>query len=127
MRKAIYLFCPVAVISGCSTITRGSRQDVEVKTNPPGLQARINTQQCITPCTLKNVSRKAEYLVLVHGGAEKIYPLDYSFNFWSTIPGNIWNEIWIGLIIDSISGASFSIEDINLDLGPHPQSQAKAP
>jgi hypothetical protein len=119
---AVFLTC---YLSGCSTIAKGSRQDVEVKTNPPGLQARINTQQCITPCTLKSISRKtATEVVITYKGVEKPYALDRSFNFASTIIGNIWNEVWIGLIVDSVSGASFDIENVDLDLEPKQLSMA---
>jgi len=127
MKRMIVMLCLVATTSGCSTIVRGSRQDVEVKTNPPGAMARINTQQCFTPCTLQNVSRKAESVIITHEGSEKSYTLDRSFNFFTTIVGNWWNYVWPGVIVDAMSGAMFSIEDINLELAPALKTEAKAP
>ena len=114
------MFIAAMLSSGCATIVKGSRQEVEIKTTPAGLVARINTQQCITPCTMQNVSRKSENIFITHNGIEKTYELDKSFNFWSTIMGNIWNEIWPGMLIDMASGAFRDIEPVTMDFVNYP-------
>lgn len=114
----------IMMLSGCATITKGSRQDVEVKTDPSGLHARINTQQCVTPCTLQNVPRDAMGIAVIYNNEEKYYPLDKSFNFWPAVVGNIWNY-GIGLLVDRMSHADKDIEPVNISFRSNAADVAK--
>ncbi len=49
------------VAQGCATITRGTSQSFEVKSEPIGANARLSTgQTCVTPCSL-NLKRKTGF------------------------------------------------------------------
>jgi len=65
------LFCPAEVlreaaaqlVSGCATVTRGTTDQVQLLSEPPGAEARTSMgHQCVTPCTLQ-FSRKDEFTV----------------------------------------------------------------
>jgi hypothetical protein len=56
------LLC-AASLSACATITRGTRQNYVIETDPPGAQITLSTgQHCVTPCTLR-LKRKDEFTV----------------------------------------------------------------
>lgn len=42
-----------ALVSGCATITRGTRQDYVMQSTPPGAVVTTTGVECVTPCTLK--------------------------------------------------------------------------
>lgn len=114
MKQLMLMVCLLMLTSGCATIVKGSKQDIDVKTTPPGLTARINTQQCLTPCTLTNISRKSENIIIAKDGKEMVYALDKSFNLGWAVFGNIWNEVIYGLLVDWLSGAAYDIEPVNV-------------
>jgi hypothetical protein len=67
MRKYYILVLVAATFSlqGCATITRGSSQSFEIKSTPPGANARLSTgQTCVTPCSL-NLKRKTGFDVVI--------------------------------------------------------------
>lgn len=106
--------------SGCGTIVHGSKQQLSISTEPPGATATIETQSCVTPCTM-TVSRKAEKVKIKKDGFEKEYELSKHFNFGATILGNI---LWLlpGVIIDAISGGAVTIDPVNIKLDTNKQS-----
>jgi hypothetical protein len=110
----ISIILMAVVFAGCATIVKGDKQDVEVNTNPSGLTARINTMQCLTPCTLKEVSRKSEDIFISYKEADIKYPLNKTFNAGWVFLGNVWNQIWPGLIADLLTGAAWSIEPVDI-------------
>lgn len=62
MRLGGVLLC-VASLSACATITRGTRQNYVIETDPPGANIQLSTgQQCVSPCTLR-LKRKDEFTV----------------------------------------------------------------
>lgn len=118
MKKMALLFA-LMILPGCSTIKYGSKQDVPITTNPPGLKASINLKQCLTPCVIKDVSRnQAEFAVIEYGGQKHQYVLEKTINWWTVTLGNIWNDIWIGALVDRLTGAAFNIEPVNIDFNP---------
>jgi hypothetical protein len=51
-------------LAGCATITRGTTNQVQIQSDPPGALARTSTGfSCTTPCTI-TVSRKDEFSVV---------------------------------------------------------------
>lgn len=62
-RTLIAFACCSALLSGCSTVTRGTTAQIQIESEPSG--ATVSTSlnhQCTTPCTI-NVSRKDEFTV----------------------------------------------------------------
>ena len=117
MKRCLVLLAVIGLFCGCSTLINGTKQDVIITTTPPGLSAQINTKQCTTPCTLKDVFRKTE-MITVEG---KDYRLEKSFNGWSTILGNWWNYILPGMAIDYLAGSTHTIEDVDIKVEVKPE------
>ena len=68
-------------LTGCATVTRGTDNDIELRSNPPGATA-ITTlgHSCITPCQVK-VSRRDEFTV--------------TFNLEGYEPGSVAVETYV--------------------------------
>lgn len=106
--------------SGCGTVVHGTKQELSINTEPPGATAIIETQSCVTPCTM-TVSRKAEKITIKKDDFEKTYELSKHFNAGATILGNI---LWLlpGVVIDAISGGAMTIDPVNIKLDQNKQS-----
>lgn len=116
MRKGIMLvMMAVLFIQGCGMVIHGEMQDLTIKTDPPGATARVSKAECITPCTMR-VRRAADTIYFTKGNLKEEYYLDKSFNFGSTIIGNI---LWLapGIVIDLIGGGGYTIHPVNVKLG----------
>jgi hypothetical protein len=62
MRLGGVLLC-AASLSACATITRGTRQNYVIETNPEGAQIELSTgQSCTSPCELR-LARKHDFVV----------------------------------------------------------------
>lgn len=121
MKGLLTALLAVVFFSGCGLIVHGKRQDLKINTEPPGMTAIVAGKSCVTPCTLQ-VPRKCETLKIIkQDGTESNCELNRTFNFWSVIAGNIWNEIWPGLIVDLVSGGAYTIEDVDIKF-PQPRS-----
>ncbi len=107
------------MMQGCATIMHGSHQDLPIKTMPPDVIARVDTESCVTPCTLR-VSRLAEKIhFIVEGDTEKTYPLFKNVNTFEVYVGNIiffFPGAFIGVAIDHQTGAKYTIEPVNIAL-----------
>lgn len=114
MKKILVFAC--LVLSGCASIIHTPTQDVSVITKPAGYYARIGSQQCKTPCILRDVSRRSNNIIIGREGKEMSIELDKTFNFWAIIPGNIVDGIFPGLIFDVITGSNKTIKPVNLEL-----------
>src|SRR5258705_1251007 len=68
MAKLIQAIAAAAIASlcaSCATITRGTSEQIQIVSDPPGAEARTSMGfVCITPCTLQ-VGRKDEFTVTV--------------------------------------------------------------
>ncbi|OGW40575.1 MAG: hypothetical protein A2010_01630 [Nitrospirae bacterium GWD2_57_9] len=115
----VFLLVFSIMLQGCATIIHGSRQDLPIKTMPPDVTARIDTQSCVTPCTLR-VSRLAEKVhFTIEGDTEKTYPLFKSVNTFAFYYGNIILLLpgaFIGAAIDHQTGAKYTIEPVHIVL-----------
>ncbi|MGB9711272.1 MAG: PEGA domain-containing protein [Thermodesulfovibrio sp.] len=121
MRKVLSGLIGLTLIaSGCGTFVHGTKQELSISTEPPGATAIIETQSCVTPCTM-TVSRKAEKITIKKDGFEQTYELSKHFNAGATIFGNI---LWLlpGIIIDAISGGAMTIDPVNIKLDEKKQS-----
>jgi hypothetical protein len=68
MPKLIQAIAAAAIASlsaSCATITRGTSEQIQIVSDPPGAEARTSMGfVCVTPCTLQ-VGRKDEFTVTV--------------------------------------------------------------
>ncbi len=61
MTSRLFAFAAVAALGACATVTRGTTNQMQIRSEPPG--ARVTTSlahSCTTPCTF-TVSRKDEF------------------------------------------------------------------
>jgi len=109
MKKFLILILSLSLI-GCATITRGSKQEVYINTEPEGALVNINGMKGITPFKTR-LSTSREYLIdVIKDGyvSQQIY-LTREFSVGRSIAGNI---LWlgIGLIVDLSTGAAYTLE-----------------
>jgi len=68
MAKLIQAIAAAAIASlcaSCATITRGTSEQIQIVSDPPGAEARTSMGfVCVTPCTLQ-AGRKDEFTVTV--------------------------------------------------------------
>jgi hypothetical protein len=63
--QAIAVAAIASLCASCATITRGTSEQIQIVSDPPGAEARTSMGfVCVTPCTLQ-VGRKDEFTVTV--------------------------------------------------------------
>ncbi len=103
------------IMSGCSTVINGTKQDVSITSFPPGLKAQIQTKECITPCTLKDVSRRSDFLTIYGLGNFPIqFELEKTFNGWAVLGGNLLDPA--AILIDVAAGSTHTIEPVSITM-----------
>lgn len=109
------LLSSVLLFSSCATIISGSRQNVEIASEPSSAKVYINEIEIGNTPVQKNLKRNQDYsLVLKLNGYETYETkLEKKFNAWYI--GNIAFGGLIGIIIDPITGAMHKLkpEEIN--------------
>lgn len=109
------LLASVILLSSCATIISGSRQNVEINSEPSSAKVFINEIEIGNTPVQQNLKRNQEYsLVLKLDGYETYETkLERKFNAWYI--GNIAFGGLIGIIIDPITGAMHKLkpEEIN--------------
>lgn len=119
LTSIVFLLAFLMMMQGCATIMHGSHQDLSIKTMPPDVIARVDTDSCVTPCALR-VSRLAEKIhFIIEGDTEKTYPLFKRVNTFEVYVGNIiflFPGAFIGAAIDHQNGAKYTIEPVNIVL-----------
>lgn len=112
--KSIVLLS-VFMLSSCATIISGSRQNVEIASEPSSAKVYINEIEVGNTPIQQNLKRNQEYNVVLKLDGFETYEtkLEKNFNAWYI--GNIVFGGLIGIIIDPITGAIFKLkpEDIS--------------
>lgn len=108
----------VIVLSSCATIISGSRQNVEINSEPSSAKVYINEIEIGNTPVQKNLKRNQEYnLVLKLDGYETYETkLERKFNAWYI--GNIAFGGLIGIIIDPVTGAIHKLKPEEIDGSP---------
>lgn len=109
------IIIPLAVgllCAGCATVTRGTTEQVQIISEPPGADARTSLgHQCETPCTI-TVSRKDEFNVSVmKDGFERAQVpviVEVAGSGGAAFAGNILLGGVIGMGADAATGAAYS-------------------
>jgi hypothetical protein len=105
----------VLTLSSCATIISGSRQNVEIASEPSAAKVYINEIEIGTTPIQQNLKRNQEYnlMLKLDGYATYETKLEKKFNAWYI--GNIAFGGLIGIIIDPITGAMYKLkpEEIN--------------
>ena len=123
MRLCGVLLC-AASLSACATVTRGTRQNYVIETDPPGAQIALSTgQTCTSPCTLR-LKRKYEFTVSAtmegYEPAEARVDSVVRAGGVAGAAGNVIAGGVIGIIVDGSNGS------MN-DLTPNPLRIAMTP
>jgi hypothetical protein len=129
---ATVLFC-----AGCATITRGTTEQIQIASEPPGAEARTSMGfVCVTPCTLQ-VGRKDEFTVTVSkpGYEPAEVPVTTKVNpgGGTAFAGNILIGGLVGMAADASTGAGLDHypNPVEVDLvplkPPRPTSPRSAP
>jgi len=118
LRHASLILSGLVILSGCATVTRGSKDVLEIKTTPAGAQVQTsNGFSCSsTPCAIK-MPRRSEFVVDITSPGCK--PMDVNVTHKTAdggaagVAGNVLVGGIIGLGVDAATGAS-------QDLVPNP-------
>lgn len=118
LRHASLILSALVILSGCATVTRGSKDVLEIKTTPAGAQVQTsNGFSCSsTPCAIK-MPRRSEFVVDITRPGCK--PMDVNVTHKTAdggaagVAGNVLVGGIIGLGVDAATGAS-------QDLVPNP-------
>ncbi len=108
-----------SMLSGCATVTRGTKETFKIVSEPAGADAKLSTgQSCVTPCAIK-LKRKAQFVVSVSKpGYETVdVPVRGRVKGGGVAgaAGNVLVGGIIGGIVDGSNGAM-------MDLTPNPVS-----
>ncbi len=101
---AISLLC-----ASCATITRGSTEQIQIVSNPPGAEARTSMGfVCTTPCTLQ-AGRKDEFTVTFskpgYQPAEVTVSTKVNAGGGAAFAGNVLVGGLVGMAADASTGA----------------------
>lgn|SRR5579863_1776526 len=124
MVKGIGALAAALVLGGCATITRGTTDQVQIRSAPNGALAKASTgQSCTTPCTI-SVGRKDEFTV--HFAKPGFVPQDVPVRTQVSgageagFAGNVLVGGLVGMATDASTGAT-------LDHVPNPVSVTLRP
>ncbi|MEA3029181.1 MAG: hypothetical protein QOJ53_1438 [Sphingomonadales bacterium] len=106
------LLC-AASLSACATVTRGTRQNFTIETDPPGANITLSTgQTCVSPCTLR-LKRKHDFTVTAT--LEGYEPAEASVDSRiraGGIAGAAGNVLIGGIIGGIVDGTNGSMNDL---------------
>ncbi|MEW4925490.1 PEGA domain-containing protein [Algibacter sp. 2305UL17-15] len=109
------LLSSIVLLSSCATIISGSRQTVEITSEPSSAKVYINEIDIGKTPVEKKLKRNQEYQLILKLDGYKPYEtkLEKKFNAWYI--GNVLIGGLIGLIIDPITGAMFKLNPEEID------------
>jgi hypothetical protein len=96
---------------------RGTSQDIEVNTSPPGATVTVDAEnRGMTPVTL-TLKKKNRYQIVLtkEGYQDVVVNLDKNFKFAPTIIGNIFSWGLIGIIVDLTNGSAYQLSPEKID------------
>ena len=112
MQKLVLLVLVGLSLGGCATVTRGTKEKVEVITEPPGAQVTtsLGVSCPSTPCAVE-VARKAEFVVTASKPGYRAASVPVTTKFTGRGAASMAGNIilpggTIGVITDAATGAS---------------------
>lgn len=112
------LLLSILLLSSCATIISGSRQNVEISSEPSSAKVYINEIEVGNTPILKNLKRNQDYSIALKLDGYETYEtkLERKFNAWYI--GNIAIGGLIGIIIDPVTGAIHKLKPEEIDGNP---------
>lgn len=110
-----FLLLSILLLSGCATIISGSRQNVEISSEPSSAKVYINEVEIGKTPVQRKLKRNQEYQLILKLDGYKTYEtkLERKFNAWYI--GNVLIGGIIGLIVDPITGAIHKLKPEEID------------
>lgn len=110
-----FLLSSFLFLLSCATIISGSRQNVEITSEPSSAKVYINEIEIGQTPVQKSLKRNQEYQLILKLDGYKTYEtkLEKKFNAWYI--GNIAFGGLIGIIIDPITGAMHKLKPEEID------------
>ena len=110
-----FLLASVVLLSSCATIISGSRQSVEITSEPSAAKVYINEIELGQTPFQQHLKRNQEYQLILKLDGFKPYEtkLERKFNAWYI--GNVLAGGLIGLIVDPITGAIHKLKHEEID------------
>ena len=101
-----------ALLGGCATVTRGSTDQVQIISDPVGVNARTSTgYSCTTPCTIQ-VPRKDDFTVVFQAPGYETVTVPVTAQVAGAgaagFAGNVLLGGIIGMAVDASTGAAYS-------------------
>ncbi len=119
--RPVALFTNLAVLaaslSGCAAIVQGPREDVKVRSIPPGVVAKAGPdRQVITPGEISGLKRNKDHKITFEkeGLPTREVTLESKLSWW--LLGNIAFGGLIGLIVDFVTGAGYRLKPGNVEV-----------
>ncbi len=112
----IILVCSIAILfSNCATIISGSRQFVDIASEPTAAKVYINEIEIGNTPVQQNLKRNQEYQLVIKLNGYETYEmkLERKFNAWYI--GNVLFGGIIGLIVDPATGAMHRLRPQDLE------------
>lgn len=102
--------------SGCSTLTKGNRQLVTIRSTPSGAKVKIDGLKGTTPYTA-DLATNQDYIANIskEGYEDEQVQIKKSFRAGTTILGNLF-WLLIGAVIDFASGSAYGLNPSNVDV-----------
>lgn len=110
-----FLLSSLVLLSSCATIISGSRQSVEISSEPSSAIVYVNEIEIGKTPVQKKLKRNQEYQLILKLNGYKTYEtkLEKKFNAWYI--GNVLIGGLVGLIVDPITGAMFKLKPEEID------------
>ncbi|MFA5074072.1 MAG: hypothetical protein WC539_09295 [Nitrospirota bacterium] len=93
----------------------GRYQDLPINTTPKGLTVKIDDQKCTTPCTLSNVSkRKEDIIIVLQDGREGQFKINRNKTAWIIADIILSGPLFV--IMDKVSGGLYELKPVDINL-----------
>lgn len=111
MSRVLVIAVSAMLLSGCATVTRGTTDQIQIVSEPPGVQARTSLgHSCVTPCTIQ-VQRKDEFAVIFDDPRFEPLSIPVGTKVQGSgatgFAGNILLGGLIGMGVDASTGAAY--------------------
>ena len=98
-----------SMVTGCATVTRGTKQKFEIKSQPPGADVSMTTgETCVTPCTLK-LKRKTAFVATITKPGYKPAQVNVTSSVHgggvAGAAGNVLLGGIVGIVVDGTNGS----------------------
>ena len=106
-----WILLPAAIVlAGCASVTRGTQNQVQITSDPPGAEAKTSMgHSCVTPCTL-TFGRKDEFSVVVSKAGYESQEVPVRTQLANSgaagFAGNVLVGGVVGMAVDASTGAT---------------------